>query len=104
MALQQQNFDPIVSAKSQLSNKNRGWSQKARESALDRLSKIGLPNPRDEYWKYTNPTELISEKPNISPIDDLEDANVFSELDMQKIVFRNGIFSPELSDDFHQQI
>ena len=100
MALQQQNFDPIVSAKSQLSNKNSGWSQKARESALDRLSKIGLPSPRDEYWKYTNPTELITEKPNISPIDDPEDANVFSELDMQKIVFRNGIFSPELSDDF----
>ena len=103
MALQQQNFDPIVSAKSQLSNKNRGWSQKARESALDRLSKIGLPSPRDEYWKYTNPTELITEKPNISPIADLEDANVFSELDTQKIVFCNGIFSPELSDDFSSE-
>ena len=103
MALQQQNFDPIVSAKSQLSNKNRGWSQKARESALDRLSKIGLPSPRDEYWKYTNPTELITEKPNISPIADLEDANVFSEIDTQKIVFCNGIFSPELSDDFSSE-
>ena len=62
MALKQQNFDPIVNAKSQLSNKNMGWSQKARESALDRLLKIGLPSPRDEYWKYTNPTELITEK------------------------------------------
>ena len=64
MALQQRNFDPIVSAKSQLSNKNSGWSQKARESALDRLSNIGLPSHRDEYWKYTNPAELITEKPN----------------------------------------
>ena len=103
MALAQRNFDPIVNAKSQLSNKNRGWSQKARESALDRLSKIGLPSHRDEYWKYTNPTELITEKPNVSPIADSEDANVFSEIDMQKIVFCNGIFSPELSDGFSSE-
>jgi len=103
MALAQRNFDQIVNAKSQLSNKNRGWSQKARESALDRLSKIGLPSHRDEYWKYTNPTELITEKPNVSPIADLEDANVFSEMDMQKIVFCDGIFSPELSDDFSSE-
>ena len=103
MALAQRNFDPIVNAKSQLSNKNRGWSQKARESALDRLSKIGLPSHRDEYWKYTNPTQLITEKPNVSPIADLEDANVFSEMDMQKIVFCDGIFSPELSDDFSSE-
>ena len=43
MALKQQNFDPIASAKSQLSNAKKGWSQKARESALSRLSNIGLP-------------------------------------------------------------
>ena len=103
MALKQQNYDFIDNAKSQLSNKNRGWSQKARESALDRLSKIGLPSHRDEYWKYTNPTELITERPNVSPIADLEDANVFSEMDMHKIVFCDGIFSPELSDDFSSE-
>ena len=103
MALKQQNYDLIDSAKSQLSNKNRGWSQKARESALDRLSSIGLPSHRDEYWKYTNPTELIAEKPNVSPVADLEEANVFSEIDVQKIVFCDGIFSPELSDDFSSE-
>ena len=100
MALKQQNFDPIVSAKAQLSSENRGWSHKARENALGRLSNIGLPNRRDEYWKYTNPAELITEKPNVVPVTGPEDANVFSEIDVQKIVFCDGVFSSELSDDF----
>ena len=55
MALQQQNFDPIVNAKSQLSNKHRGWSQKARESALDRISKIGLPSLFDKQKRFGKP-------------------------------------------------
>ena len=65
MALKQQNFDLIANAKSQLSNGNRGWSQKGREGALSRLSNVGLPSHRDEYWKYTNPNELITEKKKI---------------------------------------
>ena len=91
MALKQQNFDPIVSAKSWLSKEKTGWSHKARESALGRLSNIGLPSHRDEYWKYTNPAELITEKPIVSQVAGLEDANVFSEIDVQKIVFCTSI-------------
>ena len=97
MALAQRNFDPIARAKSQLSNENRGWSQKGRKGALSRLSNVGLPSHRDEYWKYTNPAELISEKPNISPVSGLEDANVFLKLEALKVVFCDGIFSPELT-------
>ena len=98
MALKQQNFDPIASAKSWLSKEKKGWSHKARESALSRLSNIGLPSHRDEYWKYTNPAELITEKPITSQVAGLEDANVFSEIDVQKIVFCDGVFNSELSD------
>ena len=103
MALKQMNFDPIASAKSQLSNANPGWSQKARESALSRLSNIGLPSHRDEYWKYTNPAELLTENLNVSSVEGLEQANVFSEIETLKIVFCDGIFSPELSDDFSSE-
>ena len=103
MALKQQNFDLIASAKSQLSNANIGWSQKARESALSRLSNIGLPSHRDEYWKYTNPAELLTENLNVSSVEGLEQANVFSEIETLKIVFCDGIFSPELSDDFSSE-
>ena len=99
MALEQQKFDLIASAKTQLSNQKRGWSQRIREGALSRLSNIGLPNHRDEYWKYTNPAELLTENLNHSLVAGLEDPNVFSEIDTLKIVFCDGIFNSELSDD-----
>ena len=87
MALKQQNFDLIASAKSQLSNANAGWSHEARKSALSRLENIGLPSNRDEYWKYTNPAELLTGNLNVSSVDGLEHANVFSEIELLKIVF-----------------
>ena len=103
MALKQQNYDLIASAKSQLSNANIGWSQKTRESALSRLANIGLPSHRDEYWKYTNPAELLTETLNVSSVEGLEHANVFSEIEVLKIVFCDGVFSPELSDAFSSE-
>ena len=103
MVLKKQNFDLIASAKSQLSNANTGWSQKARESALSRLSNIGLPSHRDEYWKYTNPAELLTGNLHVSSVECLEHANVFSEIEVLKIVFCDGIFSPDLSDDFSSE-
>ena len=60
---------------------------------------MGMPSRRDEYWKYTNPTELLTEKLSVSPVVGLEDANIFSELDALKIVFCDGVFNPDLSDD-----
>ena len=100
MALEQQNFNPIENAKSQLKSHNRGWSQKSRESALIRLSSIGLPNHRDEYWKYTNPAELLTNDLHGLAVTDHEEANVFAEVDALKIVFCDGIFKPDLSDEF----
>ena len=100
MALEQQNFNPIENAKSQLTSHNRGWSQKSRESALSRLSSIGLPNHRDEYWKYTNPADLLTNDLHGLAVTDHEETNVFAELDAVKIVFCDGIFKPDLSDEF----
>jgi len=99
MTNKKQKFDPIEDATFQVANKNRGWSQKAREGALKRLSTMGMPSRRDEYWKYTNPTELLTENLSVSPVVGLEDANIFSELDALKIVFCDGVFNPDLSDD-----
>ena len=62
MALKKENFDLLDIAKSQVVNFQKGWNKNARESALARLINMGLPNHRDEYWKYTNPSDLISEK------------------------------------------
>ena len=99
MAIRKENFDLVDFAKSQVENFQNGWSKGARESALARLSDMGLPNHRDEYWKYTNPSDLISEKVSYSPVQNLEDANTFLEIEALKIVFCDGIFNSDLSDD-----
>ena len=32
-----------------------GCTARARQDALDRVRAMGLPQARDEYWKYTRP-------------------------------------------------
>jgi Fe-S cluster assembly protein SufD len=99
MALKKENFDLVDVAKSQVVNFQNGWSKKARESALIRLIDMGLPNHRDEYWKYTNPVDLISENVTVPSVSNLEDANSFLEINALKIVFCDGVFNSDLSDD-----
>ncbi len=99
MALKKENFDLLDVAKSQVVNFQNGWSKKARESALIRLIDMGLPNHRDEYWKYTNPGDLISENVTVPSVSNLEDANSFLEINALKIVFCDGVFNSDLSDD-----
>jgi Fe-S cluster assembly protein SufD len=99
MALKKENFDLLDIAKSQVVNFQKGWNKNARESALARLLNMGLPNHRDEYWKYTNPGDLISGNVSVPSVKNLEDANSFPEINALKIVFCDGIFNSELSDD-----
>ncbi|MEO0766183.1 MAG: Fe-S cluster assembly protein SufD, partial [Pseudomonadota bacterium] len=35
-----------------------GWTEAARTDALARLRHTGLPQRRDEYWKFTRPDML----------------------------------------------
>ena len=39
------------------------WVTEARKAALANMSEFGMPQKRDEYWKYTDPTKLTSEIP-----------------------------------------
>ena len=41
-----------------LSMPQGGWAQTAREDALARVRSMGLPQRRDEYWKFTRPDTL----------------------------------------------
>jgi Fe-S cluster assembly protein SufD len=42
------------------------WLRQAREQAIDRFAKLGLPTPRTEAWKYTNLNPLL--KPGFRPV------------------------------------
>lgn len=75
------------------------WAAAAREDALARLRVMGLPQRRDEYWKYTRPDTLTQvEAPKASVLETDEDP-MFGDVDRLRIVFIDGVFDAEASDD-----
>ena len=51
------------------------WAVSVRERALNWIVEHGLPNRKDEYWKYTDPKLLNSTKiPEINEIDSIENS------------------------------
>ena len=43
-----------------LPGREAGWAREARAAARTRLLEAGAPARRDEYWKYTDPTQLTA--------------------------------------------
>ena len=76
-----------------------GCLQAARQAALSRVQTMGLPTRRDEYWKYTRPDSLTAAEPAKAAVFETGEAPMFDEFDRLKIVFVDGIYDPEASDD-----
>ncbi len=77
-----------------------GWLKRARADAMERVRAMGLPDRRDEYWKYTRPDTLV--RPSTPPAKVFFDENetpMFGAVDRLKIVFVDGEFDEEASDD-----
>ena len=78
----------------------RGWLATARAGALARLQAMGLPARRDEYWRYTDPAALnAAETPVAMRFDASDEAAPFDGMDRLRIVFVDGVFDAEASDD-----
>ncbi len=75
------------------------WARIAREAASTRFQAMGLPGRRDEYWRFTQPDTLNAIQPPEAALYPPEDPPAFSALDRLSVVFRDGIFDPEASDD-----
>ena len=76
------------------------WANKARADALSWLNQNGLPNGREEYWKYTNPLSFNSSNPPVkNEIDPSYKKPIFDEINCVKIAFVDGILDLENSDD-----
>ncbi len=71
----------------------------ARKLAQERLAAMGLPQRRDEYWKYTRPDLLTTDDVAPAAILNLDEAPLFDAIDRLKIVFIDGVFDAEASDD-----
>ncbi len=76
-----------------------GWTAGARAEAVARVRQMGLPGARDEYWKYTKPSRLISAVPTPAALFDVDESPVFGETDRLKVVFVDGVFDADASDD-----
>lgn len=76
-----------------------GWAQAAREDALARVRTMGLPQRRDEYWKFTRPDTLTQAEALPAAIFDHGDAPLFDDTERLRIVFVDGVFDAEASDD-----
>ena len=76
-----------------------GWANEARSEALARLTAMGLPRKRDEYWKYSDPTTLNQPEAPRAGLFVTDEAMPFSDVDRLCIVFVDGVFDAEASDD-----
>ena len=76
------------------------WLSDARRDALSRLRGMGLPTRRDEYWKYTDPRTLTQvDAPEAALFDPGSEAPLYDGIDRLRIVFVDGAFDAEQSDD-----
>ncbi|MDJ0637499.1 MAG: Fe-S cluster assembly protein SufD [Paracoccaceae bacterium] len=100
MALPQAKLDTTEARLAALSLPESGaWASEARGSALERLKSMGLPGRRDEYWRFTAPDTLNAVDAPEAALFDGDDNPAFCDLDRLCIVFRDGVFDAEASDD-----
>jgi Fe-S cluster assembly protein SufD len=76
-----------------------------REDAFARFESEGLPHRRIEEWKYTDLRALMREARPLAGVPDAatkaraRDAGaMFASIEARRIVFVDGVFTPELSD------
>ncbi len=100
MVLTQAKQDALTARIAGLSFAPVGWLGAARADALARLAAMGLPGKRDEYWRYTDPSDLTAALPPPAAVFDPGDESlVFDGIDRLKLVFVDGVFDAAASDD-----
>ncbi len=99
MALPQIKQDATDARLAALDMPKGGWSETARQDALNRLRAMGMPGARDEYWKYTRPDTLVQPEAPKAATFESDEMPVFEDVDRLKIVFVDGVFDADASDD-----
>ena len=99
MALAQQVSDATEERIASLPMPEGGFTAAARADALARVRQMGLPGRRDEYWKFTRPDTLVQAGAPKAALFDPKEAPVFDTVDRLRIVFVDGVFDKEASDD-----
>ncbi|KAB2910016.1 MAG: Fe-S cluster assembly protein SufD [Ignavibacteriales bacterium] len=79
-----------------------------RKAALEKFLELKFPTLKDEAWKYTNITplfahkfeDILTVKPSIKGVD--AEKYLFDKKEFYTIVFINGVYVPELSDEVNE--
>ena len=75
-----------------------GFTGPARTDALARLTEMGLPVKRDEYWRYTDPVALSApDAPEAAIFNPGDEVPLFADRDRLIIAFVDGLFDPARS-------
>ena len=72
------------------------WAKAAREAAIGRVARMGLPVRRDEYWKFTDPSAWTSTDPKYAT--QTEASSVFDDAEPLTLCFVDGVFDEAASD------
>jgi Fe-S cluster assembly protein SufD len=99
MALTNPKSDALAARLAGLAMPAGGWTRPAREAALARLTVMGLPGRRDEYWRYTDPASLNAPVVPPAALFDPQEAMPFADVPRIRLVFVDGVFDPAQSDD-----
>ncbi|WP_422028874.1 Fe-S cluster assembly protein SufD [Roseovarius sp.] len=75
------------------------WASAAREAAMGRVRAMGLPDRRDEYWKYTRPDTLVQAEVQAAAVFEADEGPMYDGVDRLQIVFVDGKFDEGASDD-----
>lgn len=111
MTLNRQQTEPYLSAFKDYQRNGAGsgpaWLKRLRESAIASFAELGFPTTRDEDWKYTSVGPLVAtaferEAQNGSEAKSVAAKAIrtlpFVSSARHRLVFVNGIYSPELSE------
>ncbi|MDG1069934.1 MAG: Fe-S cluster assembly protein SufD [Sulfitobacter sp.] len=91
--------DPTEALIASLAMPDATWAKPAREDALARVRTMGLPQRRDEYWKYTRADTLTQIGAPKAAVLVTDEAPMFDAVDRLRIVFVDGVYDAEASDD-----
>ena len=98
MGLAAAETDMVAVRVAELSMPEGGWSLPARRAAARRLAEMGLPERRDEYWRFTRPDAFNAPGAPTAKVLEADEAPLFSEIDRLRIVFVDGVFDAGQSD------
>ena len=81
-----------------LPNEDAAWLGAMRQQGLKRFNQLGIPDVKNEDWKYTNLRALARKQFSISPGASTADSVALdSAADVYRLTFENGVLNQKLS-------